>query len=355
MNKKEWQPLTISRVAWNQRTLTDTFGELVAEPLDAGHGVTYGNALRRVLLSSVEGAAVTSVIIKNVNNEFSSLPGVVEDAMHVVLNIKEIVIRNTTGKPGKMRMMVEGERAARVRDIVADEHLELVNRDHIIAHVAAGGLLDIEFFVECGRGYRLAQWPEGIALQKDERIYLDAMFSPIRRVTFDVKKTRVGKDIDYDQLLLAVTTNGAEMPMAAVHYAVSVLRTQLEHFLTDQEIPFNDMSEGGAVAVPAEVSHISLADAVSPYQHLPLELLFKTIDALEFSVRANNCLVNAGVKRIIDLVNLTEDEVLNIKNFGRRSFEEVKEGMKAFGLAFDMKINEDTLKKYMRSKKETAS
>lgn len=354
MDKREWQPLTISRVAWNQRTLTDTFGELVAEPLDAGHGITYGNAIRRVLLSSVEGAAVTSVIIKNINNEFSALSGVVEDAMHVILNIKEIIIRNKTGKPGKMRLLVTGERAALVSDIVADEHLELINHEHVIAHVAEDGVLDIEFFVECGRGYRLAQWPEGIALQKDGRIYLDAMFSPIRRVTFDVKKMRVGKEIDYDQLLLAVTTNGAETPIAAVHYAVSVLRTQLEQFLTDHEIPFNMVSEGGAVAVPLEPSPSSLADAISPYQHLPLELLFKTIDALEFSVRANNCLVNAGVKRIIDLVNLTEEEVLNIKNFGRRSFEEVKEGMKAFGLTFDMKINEENLKKFMRSKKDAS-
>ncbi len=354
MNKREWQPLTISRVAWNQKTLTDTFGELIAEPLDPGFGITIGNALRRVLLSSVEGAAVTSIIIKQVNNEFSVLPGVVEDAMHVILNIKDIVIRNTTGQPGKMRMVVEGERVARVGDITADPHLELVNKDHIIAHVAAGGTLDIEFFVECGRGYRLAQWPDGVALQKDERIYVDAMFSPVRRVTFDVKKTRVGKDIDYDQLILAVTTNGAEKPMAAVHYAVSLLRTQLEQFLTDQEIPFSNIADGGAGVITAESSRSAAAsDGVSPYQNLPVELLFSTIDALEFSVRANNCLVNAGVKRIIDLVNLTEDEVLNIKNFGRRSFEEVKEGMKAFGLSFDMKINEENLKKFMRSKKES--
>jgi len=345
MNKKEWQPLTIPRVLWNKKVLTDTYGELVAEPLDPGFGVTVGNALRRVLLGSIEGSAVTAVTIRGVNNEFAAVSGVIEDAMQLVLNIKDIVIRNTTGKPGAMRMVVKGERAATVADITADDHLELVNKDHVIGHVAAGGVLDIEFFVESGRGYRVAKWPIGQALQKDDKIYLDAMFSPIKRVTFDVKKTRVGMDIDYDQLTLGITTNGAEQPVAALHYAVSVLRVQLEHFLVDAEIPFNEISAPVVEAVPRDVAYpAELTPTVSA------DLLLKSIDALEFSVRANNCLVNAGIKRIIDLVNLTEDEVLQIKNFGRKSFEEVKESMKAFGLTFGMNINEASLKRTTRKK-----
>lgn len=348
MNKKEWQPLTIPRVAWNEKTLTGTFGELVAEPLDPGVGMTLGNALRRELLGGVEGSAVTSVVIKGVNNEFATLPGVIEDALQVVLNIKEIVIKNATGKPGKMHMRVEGERAARVADIVADDHLTLVNLDHVIAHVAAGGVLDIQFFVESGRGYVVAQWPDGESLQKDDRIYLDAMFSPIKRVTFDVKKTRVGRDIDYDQLHLTVATNGAEKPMAALHYAVSVLRTQLEHFLTDAEIPFNEISslaQESSTQVPQETQ----VPNVSP------DFLLKPIDALEFSVRANNCLLKAGIKRIIDLVNLNEEEAMNIKHFGRKSFDEVKEGMRAFGLSFGMNINEESIKKSARGNKKDAA
>lgn len=346
MNKKEWQPLTIPRVMWNKQTLSATFGELVAEPLDPGFGMTLGNALRRVLLGSVEGSAVTAVTISGVNNEFSSLPGVVEDTMQVVLNIKDIVIHNKTGQPGTMRMRVEGESVATVAHIQADDHLELINKDHVIAHVAAGGVLDIEFTVESGRGYRVAKWPVGQAPHKDERIYLDAMFSPIKRVTFDVTKTRVGQDIDYDRLLLAVTTNGSAKPVDVIHYAVSVLRAQLEHFLTEVEIPFNEIS-----AIPGNALHDTAHahDALNPKM---AELLLKPIDALEFSVRANNCLLNAGIKRIIDLVNLSEDDILKIKNFGRKSFEEVKEGMKMFGLSFGMNVNEESLKKTRKKDKE---
>lgn len=350
MDKREWQPLTIPRVAWNQKTLTDTFGELVAEPLDPGSGMTFGNALRRVLLGSIEGSAVTSIIIKGVNNEFAALPGVIEDTMQIVLNVKGIVIKNATGKPGKMHLRVAGERIASVADIIADEHLTLMNPGHILAHVAADGVLDIQFFVESGRGYVLAKWPVGEALQKDDRMYLDAMFSPIKRVTFDVKKTRVGGDIDYDQLHLTIITNGAEQPIAAVHYAVSVLRTQLEHFLTAAEIPFNEIS-----VAPYDVAAAQVGAQESHASNVSSDLLLKPIDALEFSVRANNCLLKAGIKRIIDLVNLTEEEALNIKHFGRKSFEEVKEGMRAFGLAFGMNISEESLKKAGRSNKKELS
>jgi DNA-directed RNA polymerase subunit alpha len=339
MNKKEYQALTIPRVAWNKETLSSVFGELIAHPLEPGFGITLGNALRRILLGGIEGSAVVSVVIKGINNEFSSLPGVVEDVMQIVLNIKEIVVRNALGKPGKMTLSVSGESVARVADIRCDDHLELINKDHIIAHIAPAGSLDIEFFVEPGRGYQTAKWPVGKALQEDGRIYLDALFSPVRKITFDVEKTRVGRDIDYDKLLLRVWTNGSESPADVFHYAVSVLRNQLEHFLTVPEIPFNKI-----VAAPFEEGK----KKVTPTQELkvkgvPVELLLKPIDALEFSVRAHNCLVNAGIKRIIDLVNLSEDEVLKIKNFGRKSFEEVREGMEAFGLSFGMDIKESDL------------
>jgi len=348
MYKKEWQPLTIPRVVWNKEKMSAIGGELIAEPLDPGFGMTLGNALRRVLLGSIEGSSVTSVIIRGVNNEFSALPGVIEDTMQVVLNIKDIVIRNKTGNPGTMKLRVEGEAVATAGAINADEHLEIVNKDLVLAHVARGGVLDIEFFVESGRGYRVAQWPLGQASQKDERIYLDAMFSPVKRVTFDVTKTRVGQDIDYDRLTVNVVTNGSEQPIDIVHYAISVLRAQLQHFLTEAEIPFNDMSSSPHVAIHETAVSGEMLNAKL------VELLLKPIDALEFSVRANNCLLNAGIKRIIDLVNLNEDEILRIKNFGRKSFEEVKEGMKAFGLSFGMNINEDLLKKSRKRDREMA-
>jgi DNA-directed RNA polymerase subunit alpha len=344
MERKEYRPLTIPKLSWNKKELTATYGELVAQPLEPGFGITLGNALRRVLYAGVEGSAVTSIIIKGVNNEFSALAGVEEDVMQVILNIKNIVVRNKEGIPGKMHLNVKGSAVAKVADITTDEHLEVINKDYVLAHVSEHGELDIEFFVEPGRGYKAAQWPVDRALQEDGRIYIDALFSPIRKVTFDVEKTRVGKDIDYDKLTIRIETDGSENPLDVLHYAVSVLRTQLEHFLASAEIPFNQISatpEQETESEPVEVDQLGVK-GISP------ELLLKPIDELELSVRGHNCLINAGIKRILDLVNLSEDEVLKIKNFGRKSLGEVKESMKAFGLSFGMNIKESQVKKAIK-------
>jgi len=350
VDKKEYQPLIIPKLSWDKKSISEKYGELTAQPLEPGFGTTLGNALRRALLGAVEGSAVTSIIVKGINNEFSSIDGVIEDAMQLVLNIKEIVIKNKTGQPGKMSLKVSGEATATVADIQADEHLELVNKDHVIAHVADGGELDIQFFVESGRGYKPAKWPLDKALQEDDRIYLDAMFSPIKKVMFDIEKTRVGKEIDYDKLTLKIYTDGSNNPVDVLHYAVSVLRTQFECFLSSTEIPFNEIS-----AMPDEEEEVEPVDLDQlGLKGIPIELLMKPIDELELSVRAHNCLINAGVKRILDLVNLPEDEALRIKNFGRKSLNEVKGSMKAFGLSFDMDIKEDDIKKVLqaRMKKE---
>lgn len=341
MDKKEYTPLTIPKLSWNKKDLTANYGELVAQPLEPGFGITLGNAIRRILYAGVEGSAVTSIIIQGVNNEFSSLPGVEEDVMQLILNIKNIVVRNKEGKPGQMRLHVKGEATATVNDIETDDHIELINKELVLAHVSKNGELDIQFFVEAGRGYKAAQWPIEKSLQEDGRIYIDAMFSPIRKVMFDVEKTRVGKDIDYDKLILRIYTDGSENPLDVLHYAVSVLRTQLEHFLASAEIPFNQISASSdeeQVSEPVEFEQLGVK-GVSP------DLLIKPIEELELSVRAHNCLINAGIKRILDLVNLSEDEALKIKNFGRKSLSEVKESMKAFGLSFGMNIKESYLKK----------
>jgi DNA-directed RNA polymerase subunit alpha len=346
IKEKEYKVLTIPKLTWNKKSLTETFGELVAQPLEPGFGHTLGNALRRILLGAVEGAAVTSVIINKVNNEFAAIPGVVEDAMQMVLNIKDIVIRNKDGGPGKMRLRKSGESIATVGDIETDGHLELINKDHVIAHIAAGGELDVEFFVENGRGYQPAQWPQGKSYQEDGRIYIDAMFSPIRRVVFEIEKARVGQDIGYDKLILQIHTDGSENPVDVIHYSVSVLRTQLEHFLASSEIPFNEISklpEEEEVEEPLELDKLGLKD-------VPVELLLKPIEELELSVRAHNCLINADIKRVIDLVNVPEEEALKIKNFGKKSLNEVKDSMKSFGLSFGMNISEEDVKKVLESR-----
>jgi DNA-directed RNA polymerase subunit alpha len=357
MQKREYQPLTIPQVYWDKDSLTQTHGQLVVEPLEPGFGQTFGNALRRVLLGAVEGSAVTAVIIEGVNNEFSVVPGVIEDTVQVVLNIKGIIVKNTTGLPGTMKLRVEGERVATVADIQSDEHLELLNPEHVIAHVSHNGVLDITFFVDSGRGYRPAAWPAGKPLQDDNKMYLDAMFSPVRQVAFDVAKTRVGTSIDYDKLMVDVVTDGTQSPTDVVHYAVSVIRNQFEHFLHATEIPFNALSQAQMIVRARVGDHVAPqhnAPVESPeYKGVPVDLFFKSVMALDFPVRANNCLAAAGIKRVIDLVNKTEDEVLAIKNFGRKSLEEVKEIMQTLGLTFGMQIDEDELRALLQE--ETAS
>lgn len=346
MSKKKYQSLTIPRLSWNKENLSSSYGEVIAQPLEPGFGITLGNALRRILLGGVEGSAVVSVKIKGVNNEFSSLPGIVEDTMQIILNIKGLVIRNSTGEPGKMSLHVKGDKTVTAADIVVDEHLEVVNLDHVIASVSRDGDLEMEFFVESGRGYQPAKWPIGEVLQEDGKIFIDAMFSPVRKVTFDVEKTRVGRDIDYDKLVLGITTDGSETPVDALHYAVSVLRTQLEHFLDLAEIPFNEISF--ADVEEKQEQKVEVEDSL--LKGIPVDLLLKPIDDLELSVRAHNCLINAGIKKIIDLVNLTEDDGLKIKNFGRKSLNEVKDSMKSFGLSFGMNIKESDVKKIVEGK-----
>lgn len=339
-----YKPLILPKLRWNKEKSSPTYGELVVQPLEPGFGITLGNALRRVMLSSIEGSAVTSVVIKGINNEFSSIKGVIEDTLHLVLNIKQIVVKNSTGLPGKMHLCVKGPGVVTAADITSDEHLSVINTELVLAHLAEDGELDIEFFVQSGRGYVPAQWPQGVSLQADNRIYLDAMFSPVKRVEYHVEKTRVGQEIDYDKLTLSVTTNGAEIPQNVVHYGTSVLRTQLEHFLQATEIPFNELSKSGD-AVDEEKEGISFE---GPTKGLPVDLFLKPIDELEFSVRAHNCLIGSGIKRVIDLVNLSEEDVLKIKNFGRKSLREVKEILSAFGLHLGMSIKELDLKKAIK-------
>ncbi len=345
-----YRPLILPKVHWETKVSTDTFGELIVQPLEPGFGITLGNALRRVMLSAVEGSAVTSVIIKGVNNEFSTLKGVVEDVLHVLLNIKGIVIKNATGQAGKMRLVKQTAGPVLVGDITCDEHLSVVNVEHFLATLAADGELDIEFFVEPGRGYQQAQWPQGDSLQPDGRIYLDAMFSPARRIEYRVEQARVGDRFDCDKLIMSIFTNGAASPKDMIHYATSVLRTQLEHFLLAQELPFNEISSSSEQKGEREFK----VEGDNPTRGLPVELFLKPIDELEFSVRAHNCLIGAGIKRVIDLVNMNEEDILKIKNFGRKSLREVKEILSAFGLHLGMNIKELDLKKAIKDQEKKA-
>src|SRR3990172_7304923 len=212
VQKMNYKPLILPKISWDTKVSSSSYGELIIQPLEPGFGITLGNALRRVMLSSIEGSAVSSVIINKVNNEFSTLKGVVEDTLHVLLNIKGIVIKNATGQPGKMTLSKRGEGPVKVADIKTDAHLEVVNKDYVIAHLSADGELDIEFFVETGRGYLQAQLPIGESLQADGRIHLDALFSPVKRVEYRVEQARVGERFDCDKLIMSIYTNGSVSP-----------------------------------------------------------------------------------------------------------------------------------------------
>lgn len=348
MSKLEYRPLTIPKVQWNKKNLTETYGELVVQPLEPGFGVTFGNSLRRVLLGAIEGSAVTSVTIKGINNEFSSIPNVVEDVMQVLLNIKGVILKNSTGQAGTMTLQFKGEGIAKASDIKIDDHLEIINPDHVIANVSSGGDLDITFVVESGRGYQAAQWPLGKGTQEGGRIYLDAMFSPVTKVFFDIEKTMVGKDIDYDKLTVKIYTNGAEIPTEVLNYSVSVMRSQLEHFLVSTEIPFNDFSE----VVEEESTEVEEDAQSLGLDTATVEILLKPIDELELSARAHNCLISAGKLRILDLVNLSRDEALHLKNFGSKSLNEVEDSLKSLGMGFGADIKEADIKKILKVKLE---
>lgn len=345
MSQKNYQPLTLPTLSWEKKSLTDNYAELVAQPLEPGFGITLGTAMRRAILSSVEGTAVTSVVIEGVNNEFSSVGGVVEDVLQIALNIKQIVIKNKTGLPGTMVLDFSGKGCVKVKDIKPDAHLELLNKEHVIANLSEKGQLKITFFVESGRGYVSAKWPNNLSLQPDGRIYLDAMFSPIKNVAFDVSKTRVGQDLDYDKLTMTVETDGTVSVSEVISYAASVLRAQFELFLTCAEIPFGEISRDGS---EVEVETSTEVVTSGPTQGLSVDLFLKSIDDLELSVRAHNCLISSGVKRVIDLVNMSDDDILKIKNFGRKSLKEVKEVLSAFGLRFGMNVRELDLKKAIK-------
>lgn len=333
--KLEYKPLTIPNLQWDKKTLRQDYAQVVIQPLETGFGMTFGNALRRTLLGGVEGAAVTSIIIKGVNNEFSIVDGTIEDTMQLVLNIKQIVVRSKDGFGGNMQLNLKGEHVVKASDIICDSNLEIINLDHILAKTTPDADLNIKFFVECGRGYQAAKWPIGKALQDDDRIYIDALFSPVTKIFFDIEKTRVGDNIDYDKLIISIFTNGSENPIDVFNYAVSVIRSQLLYFLSDDEIDFksNIIVESVKIEKPTTI--------VEERIEVNKAILSKPIEELELSVRAQNCLSAAGIKHVADLIIMTEDEVANIKNFGRKSLKEVIESLDNIGLKLGSKPNQD--------------
>jgi DNA-directed RNA polymerase subunit alpha len=292
---------------------TERYGKFSCEPLERGFGNTLGNALRRVLLSSLQGAAIRSVRVEGVMHEFSSVPGVMEDMCDVVLNLKDVRLRVHSEEPKLLRIHRKGEGILTAGDLAADDpSVEVLNPQQKIATLSAEADVEMEFLVGVGKGYRPAE-----ANKSEEMpigtIPIDSIFSPVRRVNYTVTPARVGRDTDFDKLTFEIWTDGTLAPVDALAYAAKILKEQLAIFINFDE--------------PVE-SVIPAADEPTPLN----PNLFRSVDELELSVRSANCLQNANIRYIGELVQKTEAEMLKTKNFGRKSLNEIKELLTSMGL-----------------------
>lgn len=311
-----------SRIEWDEATLTASYGKLVLEPLERGYGITIGNALRRILLASVSGAAVTSVRVAGASHEFTTVPGVKEDCAEIILNIKQLVIKLTGEPPKKARLTASGPGDVTAGNIEGDSGVEIVNTGLHIASLDEGAKLDIEMEIGSGKGYV----PSEYNTSPDQAlgvVAVDSIFSPVRRVNYSVEDARVGQRTDYNRLILEVWTNGAVGPVEAVEESCEILRKHLGLFLNIEE----DESE--------------FEEELTEEEKEKMEALKMPVANLELSVRSQNCLKAAEIETIGELVRKTEAEMLKYANFGKKSLSEIKEILEEMGLSFGMQIEDD--------------
>ncbi len=318
---RNWRELIRPRrLEVEEDSLTSTYGRFYCEPLERGFGTTLGNALRRVLLSSLQGAAITSIRIDGVLHEFSTIPGVMEDVATVVLNLKDVRVRMNSEGPKLVRVKKSGEGILTAGDLVsADQTVEIMNPEHKICTLGPDSDFEMEVTVDLGKGYVLAdknkteEMPIGT-------IPIDSVFSPIRRVNYTVTPARVGRETDFDRLNVELWTDGAIEPTDAIAFAAKILKEQLTIFIN-----FEEQAETPAL-------HVDEPEPLNPN-------LFKSVDELELSVRSANCLQNANIRFIGELVQKTEAEMLKTKNFGRKSLNEIKDTLSSLGLSLGMTID----------------
>ena len=294
------------------------YGKFVCEPLERGYGTTFGNSLRRMLLSSLEGSAITSIRIDGVLHEFSTIPGVRDDVTNIVLNLKQLCLKMQGNEPKVIRIDVEGEKEVTAADIICDADIEILNPDLHIATVDETGKLKIEMTVARGRGYIPAERNK----KPDDTIGvipIDSIFSPVQRVNYTVQDTRVGNETDYDKLILEVWTDGSLRPEEAVSKAAGILVMHLKLFQSMDGLP--EEIEEEEATFPEEVE-----DDTS-------KVLEMTIEDLDLSVRSFNCLKRANINTVADLAEKTEDDMMKVRNLGRKSLEEVKKKLEELGLA----------------------
>jgi len=334
MIHKNWTDLIKpKRLEVDSETHDRFYGKFVCEPLERGFGTTLGNALRRVLLSSLRGSAITAVRIKDVFHEFSAIPGVLEDITEILLNLKQVRLKMAADGVKIVHLEASGAGEVKAGDIQTDPVVEILNPDHHIATLAADGQLEMEMTVRTGKGFVPAE------ANKDEDqpigyIPLDATFSPIRKVNYVVTQARVGQRTDYDKLTLEVWTDGSLTPENAVGFAAKILKEHLSMFINFEEEP-SGLEEKAAEEAPAFN-----------------ENLYRGVNELELSVRAANCLRNASIRYIGELVQKTEQEMLKTKNFGRKSLNEIKEILQEMGLHLGMKLESFAPPEHLPERKE---
>jgi len=318
---RNWRDLIRPRgITIEQETLTEFYGKFTCEPLERGYGITLGNSLRRVLLGSLQGAATTAIRLDGALHEFTTVGDVVEDVTDIILNLKEVVLKAHSAKTYTVRIDKEGPGPVYAKDIALVDGLQVLNPDHLIATLDKKGPLAMELTVNVGRGYVPADRNK-TATMSIGTIPIDALYSPIRKVNYTVTNARVGQQTDFDKLTLEVWTNGSVKPQDAVAYAAKILKEQLTIFINFEETE--------------ETSYHATGSEEEPLN----ENLFRSVDELELSVRSANCLQNANITLIGELVQRTEQDMLKTKNFGRKSLKEIKEILQNMGLSLGMKID----------------
>jgi DNA-directed RNA polymerase subunit alpha len=322
-----WRGLELpNRMVSDRTTLTDTYGKFIAEPFERGFGVTVGNSLRRILLSSLEGSAVTRVKIQGVQHEISTIPGVVEDVTDIILNIKSLVVKNASDQPRTIRIERHEKGVVLAKDIITEQDVEIINPDHVIATLTDDVPFVVEMRVENGRGYRMAE--ENVGQEREIGVIpVDSSFSPVIRVKHEIEDTRVGQKTNYDKLIMEIWTNGTVSPQMALVEGAKILRKHLNPFIQYAEPgPEIGMEVEPTVTVTADVPDADLERKMN-----------LSLAELELSVRATNCLESEGITTVRDLVIRTDEELLEVRNFGETTLKEVKAKLAERGLHLGMK------------------
>jgi DNA-directed RNA polymerase subunit alpha len=319
--QRNWRSLIQpKRIDIDEATHTAFYGEFSCQPLERGFGTTLGNALRRILLSSIQGAAIVSVKFEGVLHEFSTIPGVKEDVTDIILNLKGVRLKLHQDGPRTIHIDAAKEGILTAGDIITDGTVEVLNPDHHIATLVGEASFKVEMVVKMGKGYVPAQKEKDLD-QPEGTINIDAIFSPIKKVNYTITYSRLGQVADYDRLILEIWTDGSVLPEDALAYAAKILKEQLEIFIN-----FSEVEEGEKTP-----------EIEKPED--PNDILLRHVDDLELSVRSANCLKNAGINLIGELVQKSEGEMLKTKNFGRKSLNEIKEILAESGLGFGVKLD----------------